>query len=94
MNNLFTRSKLNPILIPNPKNWWEDKKLYNPGVIYHNEKYHLFYRAVGSGENWKSSIGYAVSADGENFQRFNEPIITGIDESEKRGLDDPRITKI
>lgn len=94
MDKLFTRSKLNPILEPNPENWWEDKKLYNPGAIYHNGKYHLFYRAVGSGENWKSSIGYAVSEDGENFQRFNEPLMTGIDGPERRGLEDPRITKI
>jgi len=94
MNNLFARSKLNPILKPNPKNLWEDKKLYNPGVIYHNKKYHLFYRAVGSGKNWKSSIGYAISNNGENFQRFNKPLLVGTGKSEKRGLEDPRITKI
>lgn len=94
MKKIFTRSKLNPILLPNKNNWWEDKKLYNPGAIFHNGEYHLFYRAVGSGEDWKSSICYAVSKDGENFQRFNKPLLIGTEESEKRGLEDPRITKI
>lgn len=91
---MFVRSKLNPILKPNIANWWEAKKLYNPGVIFFDKKYHLFYRAVGGGKNWKSSIGYAVSRDGENFQRFNEPVLTGKNNLEKRGLEDPRITKI
>lgn len=94
MSNIFTRSKLNPILTPNSANLWEAKKLYNPGAIFHNGKYHLFYRAVGNGENWKSSIGYAISGNGENFERYSEPLITGSDDYEKRGLEDPRITKI
>lgn len=94
MDNLFIRSKYNPILRPNSKNYWEEKKLYNPGAIFHDGKYHLFYRAVGSGEDWKSSIGYAVSADGEIFKRYAAPLIFGVDEYEKRGLEDPRITQI
>jgi len=58
---MFIRSKLNPILTPNPKHQWEAKKLYNPGVVFHNDQYHLFYRAVGNGKDWKSAIGYAIS---------------------------------
>jgi predicted GH43/DUF377 family glycosyl hydrolase len=91
---MFHRSKKNPILKPKVNNSWESKKLYNPGIIFFNGKYHLFYRAVGAGKNWKSSIGYAVSDDGENFQRYDKPIMTGVTESEKRGLEDPRVTKI
>jgi len=94
MDKLFTRSECNPILHPNPKNLWEAKKLYNPGAIFHDGKYHLFYRAVGNGVDWKSAIGYAVSDDGENFTRFDAPLMIGVDEYEKRGLEDPRITKI
>ena len=94
MANLFIRSKYNPILKPNPRNWWEAKKLYNPGAVFYNGKYHLFYRAVGNGEDWKSVIGYAVSDDGENFKRFDSPLLSNTREVEKRGLEDPRITKI
>ncbi|MBU4217276.1 hypothetical protein L6270_02265 [Candidatus Parcubacteria bacterium] len=92
--NIFTRSKLNPILKPDKNNSWEALKLYNPGAIFHDNKYHLFYRAVGAGSDWNSAIGYAVSDDGENFQRFAESVLIGEGEAEKRGLEDPRITKI
>ncbi|MEN8247830.1 MAG: hypothetical protein ABFS32_02775 [Bacteroidota bacterium] len=94
MCNHFIRSENNPILKPNPNNYWEAQKLYNPGVIFRNGEYHMFYRAMGGGTGWKSSIGYAVSKDGENFIRFTEPLLTGIGGLEKRGLEDPRISKI
>jgi beta-1,2-mannosidase len=94
MPNLFTRSKLNPILVPNQANAWEAKKLYNPGAVFYDGQYHLFYRAMGQGAGWQSAIGYAVSHDGENFKRFSAPLLTGDGENEKRGLEDPRITKI
>lgn len=94
MINLFTRSEKNPILKPNQNNWWEAKKLYNPGAIFHESQYHLFYRAVGQGDDWKSSIGHAISSDGETFERFSEPLLVGESETEHRGLEDPRITKI
>ena len=64
MADIFTRSKLNPIIKPNPKHDWESLKVYNPGAIFHNGKYHLFYRAMGIGEDWHSTIGYTVSKDG------------------------------
>ncbi|OGF27301.1 hypothetical protein A2331_00975 [Candidatus Falkowbacteria bacterium RIFOXYB2_FULL_34_18] len=92
--NLFIRSRLNPILKPDPKHDWESLKLYNPGVIYCGGRYHLFYRSVNGGKHWKSAIGYAVSDDGENFQRYDGPLLLGDEEGEKRGLEDPRITKI
>lgn len=90
--NIFTRSKNNPILKPDPKKNWESRKLYNPGVIYHKDKYHLFYRAVG--KSWKSVICYATSDNGENFKKHKEPVLTIENDSEKEGLEDPRITKI
>ena len=92
--NIFIRSKLNPILSPNPNNPWETFQLYNPGAIYHNNKFHLFYRALGHAKNWQSVIGYAVSNDGKNFKRFDKPLLVGDNFFEKRGLEDPRITKI
>lgn len=89
---MFIRSKHNPILKPDPKNKWESRKVYNPGVIYENGRYHLFYRAVG--EDWRSSIGYAVSDDGVNLKRFAQPVIAPEYAREKRGVEDPRISKI
>ena len=92
MKQLFARSKLNPILRPNPKNAWEALKTYNCGALYDYGKYHLFYRAVG--ENGVSALGYAASEDGENFIRQNTPLMTPEGELEKCGVEDPRLTKV
>jgi predicted GH43/DUF377 family glycosyl hydrolase len=96
MVDIFVRSKNNPIVKPNSKHSWESLKVYNPGAIFHNGKYHLFYRAMGIGEDWHSAIGYAVSEDGENFRRFSKPILDRDPSNplEFRGLEDPRIVKI
>ena len=96
MKSLFTRSKYNPILTPNSKHRWEALKVYNPGCLFYKGRYHLFYRAMGSGADWHSVIGYAVSKDGEKFERFSKPILDRDlnNPLEHRGLEDPRITKI
>ena len=96
MKSLFTRSKYNPILTPNSKHRWEALKVYNPGCLFYKGRYHLFYRAMGSGADWHSVIGYAVSKDGEKFKRFSKPILDRDPNNplEHRGLEDPRITKI
>lgn len=96
MKSLFTRSKYNPILAPNPKHHWEALKVYNPGCLFYKGRYHLFYRAMGSGADWHSVIGYAVSKDGEKFKRFSKPILDRDlnNPLERRGLEDPRITRI
>ena len=88
---IFTRSKQNPILKP-IKNKWENLKVYNPGAIYYQNKYHLFYRAVG--KSGISSIGYAVSPDGEKFTRSKSPLLKSKLNIESRGLEDPRISRV
>ncbi len=94
MPDIFKRSNFNPILAPDPAHPWEARKLYNPGAIYHAGSYHLFYRAVGTGPDWASAIGYAVSNDGEHFERQALPLLYGETPYEARGLEDPRVSKI
>lgn len=96
MKDIFVRSQFNPILQPNPTRPWESRKVYNPGAVFHEGEYHLFYRAVGDGADWNSALGYAVSADGEHFERYPDPILVRNenDPFEVRGLEDPRITKV
>jgi len=88
---IFTRSRQNPILKPT-KNKWEYLKVYNPGAIYYQDKYHLFYRAVG--KSGISSIGHTVSSDGEKFERNKSPLLKPELEIETRGLEDPRISRV
>lgn len=96
MTDLFTRSKHNPILEPDKRHDWEAFKVYNPGAFYEHGKYHLYYRAMNKSEDWYSSLGYAVSNDGEHFERFPSPLLAPNPKNklEKRGYEDPRITKV
>lgn len=94
MKDIFVRSTKNPIILPDKNNGWEAKKVYNPGAIYYQGKYHLFYRAMDSGRDWHSSIGYADSRDGETVRRFKAPVLAREHKYEFRGLEDPRLTKI
>ncbi len=92
MKQIFKRSKLNPILEPNPKNALENKKVYNPGVIFDNGEYFMYYRAVG--EDGLSRIRLAISQDGGNFIKQDETILAPSLKIDRRGAEDPRIQKI
>jgi predicted GH43/DUF377 family glycosyl hydrolase len=84
------RHPANPILRPNPLNEWEALNVFNCGVVYHNDLFHMFYRAQGVA--YVSRIGYAVSSDGVHFNRMQNPVLSPQDEWETRGVEDPRIT--
>ncbi|KXG74249.1 1,4-beta-mannosyl-N-acetylglucosamine phosphorylase [Fervidicola ferrireducens] len=94
-----------PVLLPNPEHEWEKCAVFNCAVLYENGYFHLFYRASNNAfkldtpkpeEKYKfvSSIGYAKSADGIHFERFDEPVLVGSTEQEAWGIEDPRITKL
>jgi len=93
-----------PILSPTRRRW-ESVAVFNPGALYENGIFHLFYRGVNHPFNLTtekprrenksvSSIGYAVSRDGVNFARFDKPVFTGAGRNEAWGVEDPRVTKI
>lgn len=84
------RHPASPILRPNPINEWEALNVFNCGVVHHNDLFHLFYRAQGF--DYVSRIGYAVSRDGVQFNRLQQPLLSPQDKWEARGVEDPRIT--
>jgi predicted GH43/DUF377 family glycosyl hydrolase len=86
------RHPLNPILLPDPTSDWECYNVFNPGVIYYNDLFHMFYRAQGL--DWISRIGYAVSADGVHWNRLRQPVLGPVDGTDSRGVEDPRLTEI
>ncbi len=82
----------NPILKPNPKNQWESKAVFNPGVGYKNNKVYLLYRAVGEYKKYITRLGLAVSQDGFHFKRVSsQPIFQPEADYEKWGCEDPKI---
>src|SRR5690554_4579689 len=88
-----------PILKPDRSHDWEQKAVFNTAAVYKEGLIHLLYRASDNGfhQNLKqpdserkfvSSIGYAVSADGINFNRMLKPVFTGRTEQEEWGVED------
>jgi predicted GH43/DUF377 family glycosyl hydrolase len=67
--------------------------VYNPGALYEDGQYHLFFRALG--QAWVSKIGHSTSRDGENFKvREPKALLRPEGWSEKNGVEDPRVSKI
>ena len=85
----------NPILSPNPENYWENIVVCNPGVWYENGKFSMLYRAAGDDTEHYIRIGLAESTDGKCFTRVsNEPVFgPSVDGPDQGGVEDPRIVK-
>ena len=86
------RYRENPILRPKKQNGWESAGVFNPGVARDSHIFYMLYRARG--EDGISRLGYAVSGDGFNFLRLDEPVFEPEGEFETLGCEDPRIVKM
>ncbi len=74
------------------ENKWEARAVLNPSVVQTKDgTEHIFYRAVA--KNRVSSIGYAKMKDGK-IERFDKPILSPTQSYEKKGIEDPRVTKV
>ena len=92
---VFKRYENNPISVPDTGKDYEKDATYNPCAILHENKIFLIYRAEDKPKNAISQLCLAVSKDGYNFEKHeNNPIIRPTMPEEKRGCEDPRITKI
>lgn len=88
-----------PILSPIPDHPWEATAVFNCGVTCHNGLVHMIYRATDVSSNGKdgkyiNKFGYAVSINGIQFNRLQNPILQNDTPQELRGPEDPRIVKI
>lgn len=86
----------NPILKPNPNNYWEDLVVCNPAAYYENETFYLLYRAAGNDEDHFIYLGLATSKDGFNFTRVqNDPVLSPTKDNYDAGCcEDPRLVKM
>lgn len=91
---LLQRHPENPILRPRDEIPWERKAVFNPGVVEHEGRIYLLYRAVGEYELYISRLGLAVSEDGVHFKRHPEPVFSPREPYERFGCEDPRITSL
>jgi len=90
------RSPHNPLLAPIADRHWESQGTFNGCPVQIGKLTHLLYRAQGRPDALMtpagiSTIGKAISLDGETFQNRRQLIIP--EESwEKYGCEDPRVT--
>lgn len=85
----------NPILSPNPNNYWENLVVCNPGAWHEDGIFYMLYRAAGDDEEHFIRVGLATSTDGINFKReSNEPVFgPSSNGPDMGGVEDPRIIK-
>ncbi len=89
----LVRHPRSPLLYPNPLHQWESLNVFNPAVVRHNGLFHMHYRAQGV--DFVSRIGYAVSADGLDWNRLEKPVLAPHDgRNDYRGVEDPRVTPL
>ncbi len=80
------------LFLESTKNKWESHAVLNPTVIKEKDIEHLIYRGVG--HNNISCLGYAKIKDGKIIERDSEPLVCPTEKYEKKGVEDPRITKV
>jgi predicted GH43/DUF377 family glycosyl hydrolase len=91
---VFKRHPENPLIKPNPKHYWEDEAVFNPGATYFNNKFYMLYRAIGEYDHYISFVGLAVSEDGVHFERQEEPLLKPERVYEQHGIEDLRINPL
>jgi predicted GH43/DUF377 family glycosyl hydrolase len=88
----LTRSKKNPILGPTNREW-ENKLVFNPGVIQLGNKIHLIYRAHG--EDGIARLGYAKLKNVDEVEeRLPYPVFSPGEWFEPDGVEDARLVAI
>ncbi|RKX93344.1 MAG: glycosidase [Spirochaetes bacterium] len=98
------RYERNPVIKPEDFKKWDIGAVFNCGTtIMENGNVGMLYRAVPSGYrknksgngylDYVSSIGFAESCNGYDFEIREEPVITPQYEWDRYGSEDPRITR-
>ncbi|PIR68588.1 hypothetical protein COU49_00320 [Candidatus Nomurabacteria bacterium CG10_big_fil_rev_8_21_14_0_10_35_16] len=86
----------NPILIPDRDHYWEAFATFNMSVVQKDDTLYGVYRAISAVDRLRtpqqiSTIGIGQSKDGVHFEERSSFIVP-LEEWEKYGCEDPRIT--
>jgi predicted GH43/DUF377 family glycosyl hydrolase len=81
-----------PLLTAVSENHWESKYVLNPAAFRIEDQVFLLYRAFG--DDQVSRLGLAITDGFKVLERLPEPVFVPGDESEKKGVEDPRVVII
>lgn len=90
----------NPILGPDRAHKWEAQAVFNGCPVKDGARQHLLYRATSYNQEHQgvtmdvSTIGHVSGPDGISFNDDRKQLIAPVEEWEKFGCEDPRVTKI
>ena len=62
----------NPLLSPGSSGEFDDQAIAVPSVLFDGSTYHMWYSAA-DGNDYMKRIGYATSADGVNWTKYDDP---------------------
>ncbi|MCK4440199.1 hypothetical protein KAU85_04360, partial [Candidatus Bathyarchaeota archaeon] len=81
----------NPILESVVTHEWESRRVFNAAAFLADKRIHILYRAMG--DDGVSRLGYAATSDGYYInERLSFPVFEPINDAEKNGCEDPRLT--
>jgi predicted GH43/DUF377 family glycosyl hydrolase len=81
------------VILRPTKSGFESRSVFNPGVYQEEDKVHILYRAMD--RKFNSSFGYALlNGPTRVIKRCKRPLLRPKFNYEKKGIEDPRITKI
>lgn len=95
----LVRHQDNPIVLPSLTNEWESAGAFNGCVIKHNDSYVMVYRAMTPRKSYinaqveVSTVGVALGDDPKSFGDHYQ-LIAPVEDWEKYGCEDPRVTKV
>ncbi|MFA6006752.1 MAG: hypothetical protein WC764_03450 [Candidatus Paceibacterota bacterium] len=93
---IIKRSTHNPLIAPLNDKQWESRATFNPCPVRQGKTTHMLYRALSRPDALRepeglSTIGKAITMDGEHFQA-RRAFIVPEQPWEKYGCEDPRVT--
>ncbi len=71
----------NPVLVAGDAGAWDGGGVSSPQVIYHDGLFHMLYTGRDSNTPIHLAVGYATSADGFNWTRYEGNPVFALDES-------------
>ena len=77
----FEQANIGRVLNPGGSSAWDGGQIFQPEVVHHDGRFHMFYSGFRGQASISGAIGYATSSDGLNWIKHpDNPILQGTQE--------------